>query len=119
MNKLHVIAPYKHKGVWVFDDSRAGLAQEPFVNGADPMIDAMTRSIPDAARGFTMVFSASTFPGYQYKFLRRRTEGTETIYYSPNFDVEGSLSPAVLRYFDAPPQELFVQIGPMETQDAN
>jgi len=119
MNQMYVIAPYKFHGLWVFDDPKAGLAKEPFVNGADAMIDAMTRSIPDAPRGFTMVFSTSVFPGYQYKFLRRRSEGPETIYYSPNFDVEGSLSPAVLRYFDAPPQELFVQIRAMEEQNSN
>lgn len=119
MNELHVIAPYKYQGVWVFDDPKAGLAKEPFVNEADTMIDAMTLSIPNAAQGFTMVFSASAFPGYQYSFLRRRTEGSETIYYSPDFDVEGSLSPAVLRYFEAPPPELFVQIGAMQEQDSN
>lgn len=119
MNQLHVIAPYKHRGLWVFDDPKAGLAKEPFVNGADAMIDVMTRGIPDAPQGFTMVFSAHPFPGYQYSFLRRRTEGPETIYYSPNFDVEGWLSHAVLRYFDAPPQELFVQVQAMEKQDSN
>jgi hypothetical protein len=119
MTELHVIAPYRHRGVWVFDDSTAGLVKEPFVNGADTMIDAMTSSIPEAGRGFTMIFSADPFSGYQYRFLRRRTEGAETIYYSPNFDVEGSLSPAVLRYFDAPPSEVFVQIRAMEQKDAN
>ena len=39
MNALNVISPYKHLGVWVFDDPRVGLVQEPFVAGADTMID--------------------------------------------------------------------------------
>jgi hypothetical protein len=34
MNEINVIAPYKHQGMWVFDDSRVGLVQEPFVVGA-------------------------------------------------------------------------------------
>lgn len=119
MNELHVIAPYKYQGVWVFDDTKSGQVREPFVNGADTMIDAMTRNIADAAHGFTMIFSASSFPGYQYKFLRRRTEDAETIYYSPNFDVEGWLSHAVLRYFGEPPQELYVQVQAMGKQGSH
>jgi hypothetical protein len=38
MNAMNVISPYKHHGVWVFDDARVGLQQEPFVAGADPRI---------------------------------------------------------------------------------
>ncbi len=30
MNSLHVIAPYKYEGMWVFDHERVGLVQEPF-----------------------------------------------------------------------------------------
>jgi hypothetical protein len=26
MNTINVISPYKHHGVWVFDDARVGLA---------------------------------------------------------------------------------------------
>jgi hypothetical protein len=29
MNQLNVIAPYKYLGMWVFDDARVGLVQEP------------------------------------------------------------------------------------------
>jgi len=39
MNAINVIAPYKYHGQWVFDDPRVGLAQEPFVAGADTWID--------------------------------------------------------------------------------
>lgn len=39
MNAINIIAPYKHRGMWVFDDERVGLHQEPFVAGADTMID--------------------------------------------------------------------------------
>jgi hypothetical protein len=45
MNELHVIAPFKHHGMWVFDDPKVGLAQEPFVAGADTIIDGMTQNI--------------------------------------------------------------------------
>jgi hypothetical protein len=47
MNAINVIAPYRHHGMWVFDDPRVGLIQEPFVAGADTMID---RVVADIAR---------------------------------------------------------------------
>jgi hypothetical protein len=43
MNAINVITPYKHHGMWVFDDPRVGLVQEPFVAGADTMIDRVAR----------------------------------------------------------------------------
>jgi hypothetical protein len=46
MNAINVIAPYKHLGMWVFDDPRVGLSQEPFVSGADAMIDRVVADIP-------------------------------------------------------------------------
>ena len=112
MNAINVIAPYKHHGLWVFDDPRVGLAQEPFIAGADAIIDRMVSSIPDAGAGFVLVFSAAPFPGHQYHFQHRRAEGSGNTYFSPQFNIEGWLCPALLRYFDTPPRELYVQIKP-------
>ena len=55
MNAINVISPYKHHGMWVFDDARVGLAQEPFVSGADTWIDRVVADIPNAENGFTLV----------------------------------------------------------------
>ncbi len=38
------------------------LVREPFVGGADTMIDVATAHLPNAAQGFLAVFSASYFP---------------------------------------------------------
>ena len=35
--------------------TRVGLVQEPFVSGADTMIDRVVANIPDAERGFTLL----------------------------------------------------------------
>ena len=35
MNSLGMIVPYKHQGMWVFDDEAVGLRREPFVAGID------------------------------------------------------------------------------------
>jgi len=61
MNTLIAIYPYKYKGLWVFDDERAGLVKEPFVSGADIIIDRMTAHIPGAENGFRLLFSANPF----------------------------------------------------------
>lgn len=112
MNQINVIAPYKHHGMWVFDDPRVGLVQEPFVGGADTIIDRMVANIPGADAGFLMVFSADPFPGHQFHFEHRGPQGSGNIYYSPAFNLEGWLCPALLRYFDSPPKQLFVQVKP-------
>src|SRR5215831_14318210 len=110
MNVINVISPYKHHGMWVFDDPRVGLAQEPFVAGADTMIDRVVADIPDAERGFLLVFSGSPFPGHQYRLDWRRSEGGGNWYYSEQLDAEGWLCPALLRYFEEAPKQLCVQV---------
>jgi hypothetical protein len=55
MNTINVIAPYKHLGMWVFDDPRVGLSKEPFVSGADAMIDRVVADIPNADSGFRLI----------------------------------------------------------------
>jgi hypothetical protein len=48
VNAINVIAPYRYLGMWVFDDPRVELVAEPFVGGADTMIDQITADIPNA-----------------------------------------------------------------------
>ena len=114
MNSLIVIAPYKHLGMWVFDDQRVGLIQEPFVGGADEIIDVWTHDIPNAEKGFRLIFSDSPFPGSDLKLEWRRPELSGNIYYCSAFDKEGWLCPALLKYFDSPPMELHAKCEPLE-----
>ena len=112
MNSINVIAPYKHLNTWVFDDPRVGLSQEPFVSGADRMIDRIVADIPDAERGFLMVFSGSDFPGHQIRLDWRRKDGDGNWYFSSQLDMEGWLCPALLKYFAEAPKQLYVQVKP-------
>jgi len=64
MNSIMVIHPYKSEEMWVFDDEKVGLLKEPFVAGADRIIDQMVANIPNAEAGFSLLFSARPFPGY-------------------------------------------------------
>ena len=111
MNAINIIAPYKHLGLWVFDDPRVGLVQEPFVAGADLMIDRIVATMVDAERGFALTFSARPFPGHHYRLEWRRTESDGNWYYAPALDMEGWLCPALLRYFAEPPREIYIRVG--------
>jgi hypothetical protein len=112
MNSILVIHPYKRQGVWAFDDPAVGLVQEPFVAGADVIIDRMVESIPNAADGVTFLFSAAPFPGSQHEFHWRREESGGNWYFSPEYNLEGWLCPALFKYFDEAPKRLYVQVKP-------
>ena len=109
MNVIRAIHPYKHEGLWVFDDEAVGLVKEPFVAGADRVIDLMVADIPAAEDGFTLLFSDRPFPGHQASFQRRREEFGGWWYYTADFDMEGWLCPALFKYFDAAPETLYAQ----------
>lgn len=89
MNALNVIAPYKYLGMWVFDDPRVGLVQEPFVSGADTTIDRVVADIPGAEDGFILLFSAAPFPGHQFQLAWRRAESGGNWYHASELNVEG------------------------------
>jgi hypothetical protein len=107
MNELRVIHPYKHMGTWVFDDETVGLVREPFVFGADTVIEHMVASIPGAEEGFTLIFSDKPFPQFQLELEWRREEFEGNWYYSQDLDMEGWLCPALLRYFETSPPKLY------------
>lgn len=74
MNALNAIYPYRYEGLWVFDDPKVGLVQEPFVSGADVIIDQLTSHIPNAEKGFRLIFSATAFPGFTAQLEWRRAD---------------------------------------------
>ena len=112
MNSLFAIAPYKFKDMWVFDDPAVGLHQEPFVSGADSIIDILTGDIPDAGKGFKLVFSPEPFPGYSVRFVLDRPDCGGNWYSWPERAIEGWLCPALFKYFESAPKELYVKVSP-------
>ena len=116
MNSILVIHPYKSEGMWVFDDPQVGLVREPFVAGADTIIDRMVEGIPNAADGVTILFSAAQFPGSQHEFAWRREEMGGNWYFSPRFGMEGWLCPALFKYFESAPERIFAQVKPKSAE---
>lgn len=111
-NSIFVIFPYRAEGTWVFDDDRVGLVREPFVAGVPEIIDEVVREIPEAGRGFKLLFSSSPFPGATEKLLWRREESGGNWYYSDRTKTEGWLCPALFRYFTAAPKEIYARAEP-------
>jgi hypothetical protein len=110
-NQIMAIAPYwlEEVSTWVFDDPAVGLCQEPFVSGVPEMIDHLVKDIPQARRGFRLLFSASAFPGCRQRLSWRREEMGGNWYASDDPPMEGWLCPALFRYFDRAPAELYVK----------
>ena len=93
--------------MWVFDDPNVGLMREPFVSGIDEMIDEMVKNIPNASKGFRLLFSSSPFPQYDVKLEHRRPEYGGNWYYCEKYNMEGWLCPALFKYFSTTPKELY------------
>ena len=110
-NALNVIYPYKYEGMWVFDDAKVGLDKEPFVEGADTMIDHVLamKSLQNPEAGFRLVFSAGEFPRYDVKFDWVREGEGGNWYKSEEFQMEGWLCPALFKYFDKAPKQIYAR----------
>lgn len=108
-NSILIIRPYKYGETWVFDDAQRMLKRESFVAGVPKMIDKLVEDIPDANKGFRLLFSANPFPGYEQKLIWRRAESGGNWYYSQEYDMEGWLCPALFKYFRKVPKEIFVK----------
>jgi len=109
-NQINIIRPFKWEGMWVFDDDRVGLAKEPFVAGADTIIDAAIKhkGIANADDGFLLVFSKDPFPEAELALEWVREEFGGNVYRWG--EMEGWLCPALLKYFDTAPRQIYAQM---------
>jgi hypothetical protein len=117
-NAITVIKPYQWEGQWVFDDDRVDLVKEPFVAGADTLIDLAIerKGITDANKGFLMLFSENPFPGADLQLEWVREEMSGNIYRWPEEKREGWLCPALLKYFETAPKTLYVQLKAVQPE---
>ncbi len=108
-NAIMVITPYWHSGTWVFDDPEVGLKREPFVAGVPEMIDVLVEDIPDAKDGFRLLFSSNPFPDHQKKLTWLRGDSGGNYYKLDDPPMEGWICPAMFRYYNAPPEAIYVK----------
>ena len=115
-NSILVIVPYRYNGTWVFDDARFGLVREPFVAGVPEMIDVLVADIPDADKGFRMTFASEAFPDFDKKLTWVREEGSGNYYKMDDPPMEGWLCPALFKYYETAPPEIFVKADPLSAK---
>jgi hypothetical protein len=111
MNAMNMIVPYKSDGIWAFDDASRGLVREPFVFGIPEIIEHYVRDIVHSEDGFRLTFSPGPFPGFQIKLIWLRSEYEGNWYGVEGTEQEGWLCPALLKYFDAPPSEIYCHVS--------
>lgn len=116
------------KGVfsWVFDDERAGLKAEAFVAGMSEMITLLLldKGIPKSADGFKLSFSDTPFDHDAelywceeevFEWEDEKTKEKDSMagnWYTgivADEVMEGWLCPALLLYFQSPPDILYVK----------
>lgn len=108
-NSLKFITVYRYNGFWVFDEPSVSLVKEPFVAGADTLIDILAKDKEKVA----FIFTEHKFPGYNLSLIKTNEEvdgTTGTDYTCPEYDNHKLwLCPALLKFFNEPPKEIFVK----------
>jgi hypothetical protein len=92
------------------------------------VISPPTKGIPSPSRlianekpasqpknGFLLLFSATSFPSADLQLEWVREDGSGNIYLWREAGQEGWLCPALLRYFDRAPAELYVQLKEVQS----
>jgi len=105
------IYPYKYKDLWVFDDPSVGLEKEPFVSGADNIIDMMVLPLKNADDGFKLLFSKTAFDGFQHSLTRLFSDDAGWWYLHEESGMQGWLCPALYKYFNDAPEILYVAVN--------
>jgi len=113
-NQICVIKPYWLGTVhtWVFDDSRVGLVQEPFVLGIPEMINALvSKNLGDdypIEQGFRLLFSEDELPQYQ-EALTKQSEESGGCWYKQSDGQRGWLCAAMFHYFSKTPDMIYLK----------
>jgi hypothetical protein len=84
------------------------------VKGIPAIIDELVKYIPNAQKGFRLLFSTIPFPNYQLKLVWIREEFGGNWYQSSSSTAEGWLCPALFRYYQAAPKTIYVAAEPSQ-----
>jgi len=101
-------------GIWAFDDERFGIVEQPFVFGADLILEKMATQVEGIGDRLNLVFSSIPFPGSEFclGFVREETEGF--VYRWEEKNLQGWLSPSLRNYFPEPPPNIYLQLLPFD-----
>ena len=109
-NSIFRILVHRKNGIWVFDDDRFGIVGQPFVFGADLILEKMAAQSGLSGECLNLVFAGIPFPGSDFtlKFIREETEGF--MYRCEEENLQCWLSPSLKNYFPDPPPEIYLQL---------
>ena len=101
-------------GVWVFDDHTFGIREQPFVFGADLILEKMVAGVGEELDQVNILFSGIPFPGSEHclEFVREETEGF--VYRWVDHNLQGWMSPSLRNYFPETPPKICLQLLPIE-----
>jgi len=110
MNAIMHITPYRTgHGGWAFDDAEKELVHEPFVAGIPEIIDIFAGERNEV----DIYFSGAEFPGCQghLEKIGKQFGGADYKLVANGYEsMVGWLCPALFKYFDKAPEQLWFQI---------
>ena len=110
MNAINTIHPYLWNNMWVFDDESKDLDKEPLIAGADTLI---TRLV-EGAQKCSVMFAQTEFPDADHLLTKIGPgigNGTNYVYdISQEIKHHVWLCPALLCYFEVPPEKIFFKV---------
>ena len=114
MNSICRILVRVVDGLWVYNDSKFGVKEQPLVFGMDLILEKMVEQVEGGEDRLNLVFSTIPFPGSEFclKFVREETEGF--VYRWEEKKLQGWLSPSLRNYFPEPPPKIFLQLLPLD-----
>lgn len=114
-NQINAIKPYMWNGLWVFDDPAVGLDKEALIAGMPEMIlhACAAMGITSPEKGFLALFSKDPFPGAKICLQWLREEGGGNAYFLSEANIEGWLCPALFKYFDEAPKQMYIELRPV------
>jgi hypothetical protein len=74
-----------------------------------------SKGISGGEDGFRLLFSDGEFPGYDFKFTWAHEGDGGNWYHAEAFEIEAWLCPALFKYFEAAPKEIFAKFEPRTT----
>lgn len=109
-NNVFSIRPYRWQNMWVFDDERVDLVKEPFVMGIPEIINNAVAHLPNAEKGFTVLFNNAGLPSPNVILKRLNTDSGGTWYEQDGTGMKGWLCPALFKYYPDAPETLYIKV---------
>jgi|TARA_B100000959_G_C14794563_1_gene547033 hypothetical protein len=99
-------------GIWVFDDSKFEVKEQPFVFGSDLILEKMVAEVGEEIDRMNILFSGIPFPGSEHclEFVREETKGF--VYRWQDHNLQGWLSPSLRNYFSEPAPAIYLHLLP-------